>query len=398
MDQYKKMLNLRLFVISYLIVVCGLFLYSFTQVDLSLTLSQWSIWQIFQKFFQHIGYFQRPLSASFYISIIFLLYAFYLLFLFLAHKNKITKKQAWIVIMFTSAILAFSYNAFSYDLFNYIFDAKIVTYYFQNPYIHKALDFSGDPMLSFMHWTHRLYPYGPIWLALTVPMSFIGFNFFLLTFFIFKFFIALSFLGTVFFIGKILNKINSKNEIFGILFFALNPLVLIESLVSAHIDIAMMFFCVSSIYLFINKKYARSFILLVISIGVKFATLFLAPVFIYIFILNKRKDSVNWNVFFYSSMVLMSVSVLAVSIRTTFQPWYLLLIMPFAVFSAKKYFVFIPSVVISFFALLQYIPFLYLGNWDNPVPTILFWVTIGSIAFSAFIVFIWFFKQTIQKR
>ena len=235
------MSNVKLLGSGYLILVIGLFLYSFTQVDLSLTLSQWSVWQIIQKFFQHIGYFQRPLSTVLYIILIFLLYLFYFAFLYLAKVGKIRGiREIWTLIIVTTIILTFSYNAFSYDLFNYIFDAKIVTYYHQNPYVHKALDFPNDPMLSFMHWTHRTYPYGPSWLILTVPLSFLV-NFFLPTFFMFKTLISLSFLGTAFFVSKILNKIYPQNEVFGLVFFALNPLVIVESLVSSHNDVVMMF-------------------------------------------------------------------------------------------------------------------------------------------------------------
>ena len=142
--------------IGYLVLVIGLFLYSFTQVDLSLTLSQWSIWQVIQKFFQHIGYFQRPLSTFLYIVIILLLFISYFLFLLLAHKKKVTRKQIWILVIATSIILTFSYNAFSYDLFNYIFDAKIVTFYHQNPYEQKALDYFNDSWTNFMRSTHRV--------------------------------------------------------------------------------------------------------------------------------------------------------------------------------------------------------------------------------------------------
>ena len=402
----------RLLQIGYLIVVVGLFLYSFTQVDLSLTLSEWSIWQIVQKFFQNIGYFQRPLSTLFYIVIILLLYIFYFAFLFLAHKKKITRKEVWFLILATTVILTFSYNAFSYDLFNYIFDAKIVTHYHQNPYIHKALDFPQDPMLSFMHWTHRTYPYGPMWLILTVPLSFFV-NFFLPTFFIFKTLIALSFLGTAFFISKILNKISPHNEVFGLVFFALNPLVIIESLVSGHNDIVMIFLSMVALYSVMNNKYVRSFILLVLSIGIKFATIFLIPVFAFLYfqivhrhsgnsersveasripIENKRfwtSQNDAWQKIFLSITALMIIPVAMASVRTDFQPWYLLYVLPFSALISKKYYVFIPSVVVSFFALLQYAPFLYLGNWNEPVPTLLLWITISSILLSLVLILFW---------
>lgn len=381
--------------LGYLISIVGLFFYSFTQVDLSLTLSQWSIWQVFEKSFQHIGYFQRPLSSLLFVSIVLLLFIFYLSILRLVHKKKISKETIWFIIISTTVLLTFSYNAFSYDLFNYIFDAKIVTNYHQNPYVYRALDFPGDPMLSFMHWTHRLFPYGPTWLALTIPLS-IGLEFFLPTFFLFKTLVSLSFLGTVFLIGKILQKTSLGNEVFGIAFFALNPLVVIESLVSSHNDMVMMFFAVWAVYLLMNKKYIRSIILLGLSIGVKFATLFIAPIFLLVYFFARRKIKLNWEVLFSIAAILMILPIVLASYRTNFQPWYLLNILPFASLVARKYYFFIPSVIISFVSILQYLPFLYLGNWDNPVPSILFWMTTSSIVLSLLFTIAWSLKKVIK--
>src|SRR3989344_2200797 len=285
--------NLKLLSTTYILIIIALFLYSFTQVDLNLTLSQFSLWQIAQKFFQHIGYFNRPLSASFYIIIVLLLFGLYTFFLYLASKNKISKKRVWFLTIISTVILSFSYNAFSYDLFNYMFDAKIITHYAQNPYLHKALDFSNDPMLNFMRWTHRTYPYGPSWLILTVPLSFIGFNFFLPTFFLYKFLSSLSFLGTAYFISKILKKISPKNELYGLTLFVFNPLIIIEVLVSSHNDLPMIFFAVLSLHLLINKKYFTSVLSLLFSIGIKFATFFLLPIFLYP-LFTKNKNQINW--------------------------------------------------------------------------------------------------------
>src|SRR3989344_1465013 len=367
--------------IGYLMSVVGLFFYSFTQVDLNLTLSEWSVWQVIQKYFQHIGYFQRPLSSFLFVGIALSLFFFYLMILRRVHEKKIDKQTIWFLTITTTLILTFSYNAFSYDLFNYMFDAKIITYYNQNPYVHKALDFPGDPMLSFMHWTHRLYPYGPTWLGLTVPLS-IGIKFFLPTFFLFKILMSLSFLGTVFFIGKILQKLSSKDELFCVAFFALNPLVIVESLVSAHNDIVMMFFAIWALYLLMSKKYVRSIILFILSIGVKFATAFLVPVFLLIYFFKKRNKRLNWEILFSAIAILMVVPVVLATIRTSFQPWYLLNLLPFVALVSKKSYFFIPSIILSLFSLLQYLPFLYLGNWDMPVPVILLWLTISSIFLS----------------
>lgn len=386
-----KDIKLKFFIGAYLLVIFGLFLYSFTQVDLGLTLTRLSIWQILQTSFQYIGYFNRPLSTAIFISLIISLFAFYILFLWLSHKNLVSKKQIWFVIIFVCLILTFSYNAFSYDLFNYVFDAKIVTFYGQNPYEYKALDYPGDPMLSFMHWTHRTLPYGPTWLFLTVPLSYLGLQYLLPTLILFKILMSMAFLGTVYFIGKILNIILPKNNLFGLILFALNPLVLIESLVSSHNDIVMVFFIISSFYFLITKKYFKSILLFMLSIGVKYATVFLLPVFI-LFLYFKRKKNLEKNLpkLFFLTIILMIFAVFGASYRTNFQPWYLLYIVPFTALLSKKYYVFIPTIIFSLFALLQYVPFLYLGNWDKPVPTILFWLIISSIIFSVIFSLIWF--------
>ncbi len=384
--------NLKTLASFYLITIIALFFYSFTQVDLNLTLSRWSVWQVIEKFFQHIGYFNRPLSTSFFIAIIASLFIFYMIFLFLSYKNKISEKQVWYLIILTAVILLFSYNAFSYDLFNYIFDAKIITYYRQNPYLHRALDFPADPMLSFMRWTHRFYPYGPVWLVLTVPLSFVGFNHFLPTFFLFKFLGVLSFLGTAFFIGRILRKISPEDKIFGLILFAFNPLVIIEGLVSAHNDMPMMFFAILSLYLFLERKHFYSFVSLLLSIGIKFATAFIIPVYVYL-LFKRRQKEINWNKIFISIILLMIVPIIIATIRTNFQPWYLLYVLSFTAFIKKSFYVIIPVIVLSFFSLLEYVPFLYLGNWNPPVPFILNLIMVISIIVSIVLIIGWRFRQ-----
>ena len=380
---------------GYFLVIVSLFLYSFTQIDLGLTLTRLSIWQEAQRFFQHIGYFDRPLSSQLYVGILILLFAFYFLFLHFAKKNLISKKQLWTVVIATATLLTFSYNAFSHDLFNYIFDAKIVTYYNQNPYLHKALDYAGEPMLAFMHWTHRTYPYGPTWLGLTVPLSFVGSEVFLLTFFMFKALLAASYVGTAYFIGKILGKMSPRRELLGMVFFALNPLVIIESLVSSHNDIVMLFLAVWAFYLYLNNKYIRALLLLILSIGVKFATVFMLPVLLYGLIAKKSK-SIPWEKLTLSVSLFMASAIVVVSLRTNFQPWYLLYVLPFAALIPNKYLISIPVVVMSLASLLMYFPYLYTGNWDPPIPTHLFWITSTGIIVSVILVLSIRFKNLLK--
>ena len=384
-----NMKKISIFYIGYIFTIILLFLYSYTQVDLSLTLSRVSIWQNIQKSFQYIGYFQRPLSASFYVFIILLLFVFYAGFLYLAAKYQLKRRTAWKIIIIVGFILLFAYSAFSYDLFNYIFDAKIITHYFQNPYTHSALDFPKDPMLSFMHWTQRTYPYGPIWLLLTIPLSFIGLQFFLPTFFLFKALGVASYFITIIYLEKILQRLKPKSAVFGLILFSLNPLVIIESLVSAHLDTTMLAFGVISLYFLLDNKNIRSSFLLLLSIGIKFATGFLLPVYLFAFYLYKKHKEIPWNIFFICSAIVMGFAVVVEALRTNFQPWYFLIVMPFLALLGKKSYVVIPSFVLSFFFLLEYLPFLYRGDWNPPVPSQLTMLTISGIITSILIFFIW---------
>lgn len=368
----------------WLLVIGLLFFYSFVQVDLGLTLTRASFFQTIQKSFQYIGYFNRPLSALL-ISIIYcLLTSIYLWTLYLVWKKKLQAKTIWIITILASCVLLFSYNAFSYDLFNYIFDAKIFTHYHLNPYSYKALDFPGDPMLGFMHWTHRTYPYGPSWIALTVPLSFLGGGYFLITFYLFKALVISSYIGSCYLIEKIARKTKLINPTFALAVFALNPMVIIETLVSAHNEMPMMFFALLAVYFMFENKKVFSLLSILASIGVKFATLFLAPLFLwYPFSKNKNRDFI----FFLGGSLFMLGAVYFASVRTTFQPWYLLFALPFTALISNKYYILIPSVLFSILSLFQYLPYIYTGNYDPPIPSVmnqmLWWSIITSIILTA---------------
>ncbi|MCL4390465.1 hypothetical protein M1345_03705 [Patescibacteria group bacterium] len=195
----------------YLLVLAVLGVYSYSQIDLNLTLLQTPWFLSFQHLMIQLGYFNRLLSTAIFAGLLLLLFLFYLLLLR-------QKPNLFILVAGVVVLTLFAYPAFSHDFFNYLFDARIVTHYGQNPYFFKALDFPTDTWTRFMQWTHRTYPYGPIWLALTVPLSYLGFGKFILTVFNFKIMFAAAYVGSVVLIKKLSGVKNA-------LFFAANPLV-----------------------------------------------------------------------------------------------------------------------------------------------------------------------------
>ncbi len=310
----------KLLVPLYTLASILLFFYSFTQIDLGLTVHRSKEIFAIQRAFQTIGYFNRPLSALLYVLILLTLFSLYAFTLILIEKGLLPMRKFWTIVFITAGVLLFSYNAFSYDLFNYVFDAKIVTHYHQNPYLHKALDYPGDPMLGFMHWTHRVYPYGPVWLGLTIPLSYLGLQLFIPTVMLFKILMAASYVGSVYMVQKILQQMKSPTVLFGTALFALNPLVIIESLVSAHNDIVMLFLLLFSLYLLLKKRYLFAVSIFLLSVGIKFASIFFLPAFVFLWMWQRNGKRIDWAQFWIFAVMLMIGGVTAVSLRTQFQP------------------------------------------------------------------------------
>lgn len=373
MQKNHKRLAGVILTIGYGLTSFFLFFYSYTQVDLSLTLSSQSLWQLIQKQFQHIGYFERPASAVLYIFLIALLSLLYFYVLYAIRKKIIQWKNLILIIGLIVLFGVFSYPAFSYDLFNYMFTAKTVLIYHKNPYSVIPLQFSGfDPYLNFMHWSHLPSAYAPLWIIISLVPYMFGFGYFLLTLFNFKILMALSYLFCIWCIVKILKKEQPDQVLFGVAIFAFNPLVIIESLVSAHNDIVMMALALYSLYLFLNRKTLMSVLTLALSVAVKSATLML-------FLMYFKKISRT------SLLWLMGIGLIGflVVLKREILPWYFLWIVPFVALVPVNLTAVIISFGISTGLLLRYVPFLYFGHWNPPVPAIETVVTVIPIIISS---------------
>lgn len=352
----------------YIGVGIGWFFYSFFQIDLNLTLINHPLFLQFQKPFIEFGYYQRELSVQTYIVLLVISFSAYLLTLRLVWLKKLSISHVGILTGTLCLLLVLAYPAsFSHDIFNYMFDARIVTEYGQNPYTHKALDFPSDPWIRFMHWTHRTYPYGPIWLLVTIPLSFIGLGKFLIILLLFKLLILAAYVGITYFIYRILRIVAPEYAVIGVTFFALNPLVIVESLISAHNDILMMLFAVIAVYLLLQKKRVVSLGMILLSIGVKFTTIYLLP-----FVLFRFRPLIAF------IFALITFSIL--SYRLGIQPWYFLWVMPFAAIACMHRIVRISMVTMTFVFLLRYIPFIESGSWYPSAIPFQYWATVAGIA------------------
>lgn len=363
-----------MFFILYALTALGLFFYSYTQVDLSLTLSQVSIFQTVQKAFQYIGYYNRPLSALFFVLLVAGLSGLYLVALHKIRRKSLNLRQLWSVIGVVTVLLVLSYPAFSYDLFNYMFTAKTVLVYQKNPYTVIPLQFAGvEPWLSFMHWTHLPSAYTPLWILLTLPAYLFGFGFFLFIMWNVKILVAIAYVLTAYWIGKVLEIVEPNHKALGIAIFALNPLIIIETLVSGHNDIVMMAFVMVALYTYLKKRYLASYMLLALSVATKLMTLVLYPVAWF-----------GWNRKL--ALAAMLVGFFAVLTTREVLGWYWVWIVPFVALLPGVIELAWISLGVSIGLLLRYAPFLYYGHWDAPVPVLKEWLTVVPVVLTVLIV------------
>lgn len=349
--------------VTYGIVLAAFTVYSYALVDPNITLLNSTMWTSFREVMVQIGYHNRLLSWQLFLGIMLVLFGLHA-FVMRHHR----KFHALHIAMLAGGILTFAYPFLSHDLFNYMFDARILTHYGDNPYLQKALDYPEDSWLRFMHWTHRSYPYGPSFLPITLVPSFLSFGTLILNFLLFKSMFAGFYVGSVW----ILSKMNKQWS----LFFATHPLVLLEGLVNAHNDLLGVFFALLGM-LYLSQKKAQPLLgraMLLISAGIKYAT---APLFIVTS--YKKKNTMN---------VLAALGVIGLTGYLTFsyeiQPWYylnLFALIPFY-FAFKHH-----TYILTAGLVATYYPYIALGSWAMEGNTelkhmIFWWAVAAQVGFS----------------
>jgi hypothetical protein len=294
------------------------------------------IWNTFRDWIIQLGYFHRDTSWGIYLALIIIGFIFH--FIFIGNHKKYDPFSISILV---GAGLLVSYPFLSHDLFNYLFDAKIVTFYHQNPYILKALDFPLDPWLRFMHWTHRTYPYGPSFLLLTLIPSVLSFGKFILSFLFYKGMVIGIYILTVF----LLNRSNRKWA----MIFATHPLILMEGLINGHNDMIALSLALISIMILQKNKLIYAKIMFMLSAGIKYTTMPL---------IGLTKNGRFNNLILFIQMCLL----IYMGTKMEIQPWYYLILFVLIPFYTKlliDWNIFIAGLMFSYY------PYIRLGGWDT---------------------------------
>ena len=374
-------------------------IFSYSYVDLNLTISQNKLILSFVDTIQQLGYFNRPQATLIYLLLIIFTFSFFIFNLWLFYKSKIGLNYLQFSTLASTLILVFAYPFLSSDLFNYMFDAKIILKYHASPYTHRPLDFPNDEWLRFMRWVHRYSPYGPFWLGMSIIPAFLGFGKFILNYLTFKIFISSFHLINTYIIYKVLLKTNPKNSIFWTATYAFNPLFLLEGVANAHNDIVLATFLILPIYFLISKKITWSYITLFTGALIKYIPVLNLPplIFYHLKDMNRHKfrrliflNLATMAVFTYlfSSFKITVPFVSSGATQVQFQPWYLFWTLPLIALLDNMFLVII-AIALSLGASLRYLPYLYYGDWSHPQTTnFLQFITVAPLLISALFVLI----------
>ena len=344
---------------------------------------------------QPIIYFQTLYPVIWYTSTVTALFGWYFWVLYRIKKGSLTSKHIWLLIAGSIAILVWSYPALSNDIFNYIATAKVTFLYRENPYIVMPIDLPNEPSFSFLHAANKVALYGPVWIALTAIPHFLGAGNLLFTLFTFKIFITIWYLVLCYLIW-----IASERKPWALAFFALNPLVMVSTLVDGHNDVVMMALALGGFFLLKKKRYVLGLLIFVASILIKGATIFLAPVFIWcLFGLMRRSrfpelkkpqfresrisPDVLWQQVWYWASVAMYVIFFLSPIREEIYAWYFIWPLTFLALVDKSTLLHAVSYGFSFGLMLRIVPFLYTRSWSGMTPLIKKIVTFVPPAISA---------------
>ncbi|MEN8252813.1 MAG: hypothetical protein ABFQ62_00330 [Patescibacteria group bacterium] len=398
---------MRLFILYFLLLIFyAVFSYSLTAPNL--VLSSWEPYWNFQSFMWETFFNNRQLLTCSYLILISSLFLAYLLLVKKIKDQKIKVKSFAFLFFILCLPLLFSNNALSYDVFNYMFNAKEVILYRGNPHIQIPLDFPQDDWLRFMHNTHTPAPYGYGWTAISLIPYVLGMGKFLPTWVIFRLTSFLSIILLFFAIKYLAKKLSLKLDTYHYAILFLNPLFLIEIISNSHNDLWMMAPALTSLAL-VNKqespstkqqtnfkfqiaKIFISLLLLIFSISIKLSTLVLVP--IWLFLIFKNLEISNWKLFGFLDLlfgilkkhvILLSSILLFIPLFTErskqFLPWYLLwslvwipLIEVKIQNSKFKTLYFIDNywvsllLIFSFTAMLRYTAYLWFGTYEGFVP------------------------------
>lgn len=370
----------------------GYAVYSYAQTDPNLVLTSFPLYWKFQEYMWQIGYHMRSTSVVMYAVLIIASLLSFWGMRWLKDNERLSVFVAVII------VLLFAHNALSHDIFNYMFNAKMVLQYGLDPHTNVALDVPGDDWLRFMHNTHTPAPYGYGWTVLSLLPSLLGGGKFVPTYMLYKLFMLLGIVvlfHAQWWLAKIL-KMEKEYKAYAWLFF-IHPLFLIETIGNVHNDVWMLAFAFLSFWTLLAAKQGRKLFCkhgffavgsFIASVSIKFATVVLLPVMGVLLFDFKNKPWKFMKTYWAEISAMLLFLPLLTARSQWFHPWYLIWSLSFVPLMRSKT-MRAAFLGFSLSPLFRYIPYLLQGSYDGFVMQQEYLITwVGGLIFALIVVLI----------
>jgi hypothetical protein len=144
------------------------------------------------------------------------------------------------------------------DLYLYNLYGRTIAVYGANPVLVPPSAFPADPHLPWVHWSQLPSAYGPIWLMLSAALSALGGDSLTSTVVIYRVAGLGLHLAAVGILWRLLRERRPSSALRGTIFYAWNPLVLLEVIANAHNDVLVALFALLLIGAAARRRWSRA--------------------------------------------------------------------------------------------------------------------------------------------
>jgi len=159
------------------------------------------------------------------------------------------------------------------DVWNYLGYARLGALHHLNPYTHTMLAEMHDPVYRFASWHNLSSPYGPLFTALTYPLSFVPLP---VAYWAVKVGTLLASLGFVAVVWRCATLLG-RDPRYAVTFVAANPVYLMYAMAGFHNDFFMLLPATGAIVLVLSQRDRRAGAVLMLAVAVKFTAVILLP-------------------------------------------------------------------------------------------------------------------------
>jgi hypothetical protein len=178
----------------------------------------------------------RHWMGAVWVAGLLLLFAGYIVAIRVIERNSVS---VWLILAFSlvfSVTLIWLYPVTATDLFHYVMRARVQVVYDANPMTIPPSRFPDDPLMPFLgEWKNVLSPYGPAWELLAGAVASLGFTGVVSGALAYKVVALLAYVVCMAALSW-----GRRGDLGALLFFAWNPLVLLQGVGNGHNDLVML--------------------------------------------------------------------------------------------------------------------------------------------------------------